>query len=155
MSGYNRAILMGNMTRDPEIKHTQSNTAVAKFGLAMNRKFKTAAGESREEVTFVECEAWGKVAEVIAQYHQKGSPILVEGRLKMDEWADKTTGEARSRLVVSCDRFEFVGGKDSGGGSGGSGGYSGGTESKTFAKRKPSTTAAGGHPAIDSNDIPF
>jgi single-strand DNA-binding protein len=122
MANYNKVILMGNLTRDPQLKYLPSQTAVVEFGMAINRKFRTPQGEDREEVCFVDCSSFGKQAEVINQYFQKGKPIFIEGRLKYDSWEDKNGGGKRSRLVVVVDRFEFVGGRD-GGGGGGQAGY--------------------------------
>jgi single-strand DNA-binding protein len=123
MASYNRVLLMGNLTRDPQLKYLpSSNTAVAEFGIACNRKFRTAQGEDREEVTFVDVTAFGKQAEVINQYMTKGKPIFVEGRLKLDQWEDKNGGGKRSKLTVVIENFQFVGGRDSGDGGGGGGG---------------------------------
>src|SRR5438034_7037179 len=124
MANYNKVILMGNLTRDPQLKYLPSQMAVVDFGMAINRKFRTAQGEDREEVCFVDCSSFGKQAEVINQYIQKGKPIFIEGRLKYDTWEDKNGGGKRSKLAVVVERFEFVGGKDggTGGGSGGGGG---------------------------------
>lgn len=104
----NKVVLLGNLTRDVELKQTPSGTAVAQLGLAMNRKWKDAQGEKREEVTFVDCEAWGKTAEIIAQYFGKGRQILVEGRLKLDQWEDKDSGAKRSKLKVVIEQFYFL-----------------------------------------------
>lgn len=109
----NRVFLAGNLTRDVELRHTPNNTAVAKFGLAVNRKFKVGE-EQREEVAFIDCEAWGRTAEVIAQYFSKGKTIFVEGRLKLDQWDDKATGQKRSKLFVVVESFQFAGGKGDG-----------------------------------------
>ena len=114
MSSFNQVILMGNLTRDPEVAYTPKGTAVAKLGLAVNRKWKTEEGESKEEVTFVDCEAWGKTAETLGQYMKKGSPIFVLGRLKLDQWDDKETGQKRSKLKVQIVSFQFMGGKADG-----------------------------------------
>src|SRR5687767_11879463 len=124
MASFNKVILMGNLTRDPQLKYLPSQTAVAEFGLAMNRKFRTQQGEDREEVTFVDCTAFGKTGEVINQYFTKGKPIFIEGRLKYDSWDDKQGGGKRSRITVVVDNFQFVGGRDGGGGGGGGGGPS-------------------------------
>lgn len=110
----NRVILMGNCTRDIEIKHTQSNQAVANLGIAVNRRWKDASGEKKEDVTFVDCEAWGSTAENIAKFFTKGKAILIEGRLKLDEWQDKDGGK-RSKLKVVVENFHFVGSKGDGG----------------------------------------
>jgi single-strand DNA-binding protein len=116
MASYNRVVLLGNMTRDPQLKYLPSQTPVVEFGLAMNRKFKSANGEDREEVCFVDCSAFGKQAEVINQYCQKGKALLIEGRLKYDSWDDKQGGGKRSKLSVVIENFQFVGGRDGGGG---------------------------------------
>jgi len=121
MANLNKVFLMGNLTRDPQLKYLPSQTAVAEFGLAMNRRWKGANGEDREEVCFVDCSAFGKTAEVINQYFQKGKPIFVEGRLKLDQWEDKQGGGKRSRLTVVVDNFQFIGGRDGGGGGGAEG----------------------------------
>lgn len=105
MPNLNRVFLMGNITRDPELKHTPKGTAVASFGLAINRNF-TVEGEKREETTFVDIEAWGRTAEVICEYFKKGKPIFIEGRLKLDQW--EKDGQKRSKLSVTVDSFEFV-----------------------------------------------
>jgi single-strand DNA-binding protein len=122
MASFNKVILMGNLTRDPQLKYLPSQTAVTEFGLACNRKFKTQAGEDKEEVTFVDCTAFGRTGEVINQYFTKGKPIFIEGRLKYDQWEDKQGGGKRHKLTVVIESFEFVGGRDGGGGGGG-GGY--------------------------------
>jgi single-strand DNA-binding protein len=122
MSNFNKVILMGNLTRDPQLRYLANQTAVADFGIACNRRWKGPNGEDKEEVTFVDVTAWGKQAEVINQYFQKGKPIFVEGRLKYDTWEDKQGGGKRSKLSVVIENFQFVGGKDGGGGGGGGGG---------------------------------
>src|SRR5437588_1815429 len=122
MASFNKVLLMGNLTRDPQLKYLPSQTAVTEFGLACNRKFKSQSGEDREEVTFVDCSAFGKQAELINQYFTKGKPIFIQGRLKYDQWEDKQGGGKRSKLTVVMEGFQFVGGRDSGGGGGGGGG---------------------------------
>jgi single-strand DNA-binding protein len=124
MASYNKVILMGNLTRDPQMKYLPSQTAVVEFGLACNRKYKTQSGEQKEEVTFVDCTAFGRTGEVINQYFTKGKPIFIEGRLKYDQWEDKQGGGKRHKITVVIESFEFVGGRDGGGGGGvGGGGY--------------------------------
>ncbi|MBT5708946.1 MAG: single-stranded DNA-binding protein [Verrucomicrobia bacterium] len=108
MASFNKVILVGNITRDPELRYTPSGTAIAKLSLAVNRSWRTETGETREEVTFVDVDAFGKQAETIGQYLRKGRPILVEGRLKMDQWEDKQTGQKRSRLGVVLEVFRFL-----------------------------------------------
>lgn len=119
MPSYNKVMLMGNLTRDIEIRHTPSNTAVGNFGLAVNRKYKTQSGEQREEVAFIDCEAWGRTAEVMSQYLSKGRPVFVEGRLKFDQWDDKNGGGKRSKLSVVVDNFQFIDSAQSGDSGGG------------------------------------
>ena len=105
-SSYNRVILIGNLTRDIELR-TAGSSQVGNIGLAVNRRYKTQDGEQREETTFIDCEAWGRTAEVMAQYLTKGRPVLIEGRLKLDEWEDQE-GNRRSKLRVVVENFGFV-----------------------------------------------
>src|SRR3954462_14677595 len=126
MASYNKVILMGNLTRDPQMKYLPSQTAVVDFGLACNRKYKTQSGEQKEEVTFVDCSAFGRTAEVINEYFKKGKPIFIEGRLRYETWEDKQGGGKRHKLSVHIDNFQFIGGRDGAGGGGGpegGGGY--------------------------------
>lgn len=119
MASYNKVILVGNLTRDPELRFTPKGTAIARIGLAVNRSWRDANGELKEEVTFVDVDAFGKQAETLAQYMKKGRPLLVEGRLRLDTWEDKQTNQKRSRLGVVLESFQFLdfrGGDDSGGG---------------------------------------
>jgi single-strand DNA-binding protein len=108
MANFNKVILAGNLTRDPELRYTPKGLAIAKIGLAINRSWKTETGEAKEEVTFVDIDAFGKQAETIGQYLKKGRPILVEGRLRLDQWDDKQTGQKRSRLGVVLEGFQFL-----------------------------------------------
>ena len=120
MSSFNKVILMGNLTRDPELRFTQNNMPICKFGLAVNRRFKDGqTGEWREEPTFVDITIFGKRGEAFAKYHGKGKPAFIEGSLRLDNWEDQQ-GNKRSKLYVVADTWEFVGG---GGGGGGGGGY--------------------------------
>ena len=124
MANFNKVMLLGNLTRDPQMKMLPSQMSVTEFSLAVNRKYRTAAGEDREEVTFVEIVAFGKQAEVINQYCTKGNPLFVEGRLKLDQWEDKNGGGKRSKLSVVVENFQLLGGRGGGqGGGGGGGGY--------------------------------
>ena len=116
MSSYNKVFLMGNLTRDPQVKFLPSQMQVAEFGLAVNRKYRTAAGEDKEEVAFIDCTAFGRTAETISQYLIKGKPIFIEGRLKFDTWDDKQGGGKRSKLTVVVENFQFIGGRDQGDG---------------------------------------
>lgn len=109
MASFNKVILVGNLTRDPELRYTPKGTAVAKIGLAVNRVWTTETGEKKEEVTFVDVDMFGRTAENVAQYMRKGSPLLVEGRLRLDQWDDKQTGQKRSRLGVVAEVVQFLG----------------------------------------------
>jgi single-strand DNA-binding protein len=109
MASFNKVILMGNLTRDPELRYTPKGMAIAKIALAVNRRWTTETGEQREEVTYVDIDAFGKQAETLGQYMRKGGAILIEGRLKLDQWDDKQTGQKRQRLGVVCENFRFVG----------------------------------------------
>ncbi len=109
MSSYNKVILMGNITRDLELKYTGSGLAVTRIGMAMNRKWRDAkSNELREEVTYVDVEVFGKQAENAAKYLSKGKPLHLEGRLKLDSWDDKTTGQKVYKLKVICENFQFL-----------------------------------------------
>jgi single-strand DNA-binding protein len=108
MNGFNKVIIAGNLTRDPELRYTPKGTAVARFTLAVNRTWKSETGESKEEVSFVDVDAWARQAEVIAQYMKKGRPLLVEGHLKQDTWEDKNTHQKQSKLKVVLEGFTFI-----------------------------------------------
>ena len=156
MASYNKVLLMGNLTRDPQLKFLPSQTPVVEFGIACNRKFKTAQGEEREEVTFVDVSAFGRTAEVINQYFTKGKPIFIEGRLRYDSWEDKQGGGKRSRLTVIVDNFQFIGGRDGGGGGGGGGGapaYDPGEEAP--ARPAPRPAQRGAAPSAPPAQPPF
>ncbi len=152
---FNRVLLMGNLTRDVEVKHLparegKEDNQVCSFGLAVNRKFRGRDGQQQEEVTFVDCEAWGKTAENLGKYFHKGRPIFVEGRLKLDQWEDKDGGGKRSKIKVVVENFQFVDSKPDGEGGGGSRG----------AKPEKAGAGAGArtgveHTPVDEDDIPF
>jgi single-strand DNA-binding protein len=150
MASYNRVILMGNLTRDPELRYLPSNTPVVNLGLAVNRRYKNQQGEQQEEVTFVDCEAFARPAEVINQYMSKGQPILIEGRLRLDQWQTQD-GQNRSKLKVVVENFQFVGGRGGDGQGGGQGQSAGGGQAQG--------AAPGGQPpgpeAVEEDDIPF
>jgi single-strand DNA-binding protein len=110
MASFNKVILMGNLTRDPELRVTAGGVSICKIGLAVNRVYSTKDGERREEVTYVDIDAFGKQAEVINKYMRKGRPLFVEGRLKFDQW--ESEGQKRSKLGVILDKFEFIGGRE-------------------------------------------
>ena len=111
MNSFNRVILLGNLTRDPELRFTPKGTAIAKFGLAVNRSWSSDAGEKKEEVCFIDCDAFGRTAENLAQYCKKGATVHVQGRLKLDQWDDKATGQKRSKLGVVAESIQFIGGR--------------------------------------------
>ena len=148
---FNKVILMGNLTRDIELRHTAGNQAVARIGLATNRRWKTPEGEQREEVMFIDCEAWGKTAEMISQYFSKGRPIMIEGRLKLDQWEDKETKAKRSKHVVVVENCTFVDSKPGGGGAGGDEAPAPRVTTRPAATGAP----AGAAPTMGEEDIPF
>ena len=116
MASLNKVFLIGNLTRDPELRVTPKGTAICQFGLAVNRQYKDDTGATRDETTFVDIEAWGKQGELVAKYLTKGSPAFVEGRLRLDQWEDKTSGQKRSRLKIVLDNVQFLGRAGGGGG---------------------------------------
>ncbi len=120
MASFNRVILMGNLTRDPELRYIPNGTPVTDIGLAVNDRKKNAAGDWVEETTFVDITLWGRTAEVVSEYLSKGAPLLVEGRLKLDTW--ETDGQKRSKLKVIGERVQMLAGRGEGGGGGGGGG---------------------------------
>ena len=160
MASYNKVILMGNLTRDPELRFTQGNMAICKIGLAVNRRWQDkASGEWKEEPTFVDVTIFGKRGEAFAKYHQKGKPAFIEGSLRLDNWQDKD-GNKRSKLYVVGDEWQFVGG-GSGGGSGGGGGGSeseggyGGGGGQPQPSGGPSYDEGPGADFLDADDTPF
>ena len=159
MANLNKVMLIGNLTRDPELRVTPKGTAICQFSLAVNRKFRDEAGADREEVTYVDIEAWGKSGENIAKYCTKGRPLFVEGRLRLDQWEDKTTKEKRSRMKVVCDNFQFLGTGRAEGAPGPEGGGGGG-EAPRYNSPAPRTGGAPrpAAPAAQENldeDVPF
>ena len=151
MANFNKVILAGNLTRDPELRYTPKGTAVAKIGLAINRKWKSETGEMKEETTFVDVDAFGKTAETLGQYLKKGRPILIEGRLKYGTWDDKQSGQKRSKLGVVMENFQFIdsGRNETGGGA------------AEAPRSRPPAPAASAPPSADadappeSDDVPF
>jgi single-strand DNA-binding protein len=151
---YNKVLLMGNLTRDPELRHTPSNMAVANIGLAVNRRYRTGEGEQREETTFVDCDVFGRTAEVMCQYLKKGSPVFVEGRLRLDEWNDKTSGDKRTKLKVVVENFQFLDSKQDGSPGGGPGGSRRGAPAARAGSAAPSDSGSNYAP-MGEDDIPF
>lgn len=114
MPSYNKTNLIGNLTRDPEVRYTPKGSAVCDISLAINRKWKDDGGQAKEEVTYVDCTAWGKTAELIGQYVKKGDPLFVEGRLATESWDDKASGQKRSKMKVVIEGMQFLGSKQGG-----------------------------------------
>ena len=135
MASYNKVMLMGNLTRDPEVRYTPKGSAVADLAIAVNRVYSAENGERREEVTYVDIVLWSKLAELAGQYLKKGRAVFIEGRLQMDTWEDKQTGQKRSRIKVVGENMQFLDSKRDGEeqGNGGGGGYS-----RPSAPRSPS-----------------
>ncbi len=162
MASLNKVMLIGNVTRDPEIKYTPKGSAVADLGLAINRSYTNQSGEKVEEVTYVDVELWGRLAEIAGEYAKKGRPIFIEGRLRIDSWEDKQSGQKRSRLKVVGEGLQLLGsGGGSGGGggrpAGGSGGGGGSFEgdeppARPTAQRPPRQQPP---PQAEDDDIPF
>ena len=140
---FNKVILMGNLTRDPELRSTTSGSSVTSFALAVNRTWNNAQGERQEETSFIDCEAWGRTGETIAKYVLKGRQLLVSGRLRQDTWQDKDTGKNRSTLRVVVEEFSFV-----------SDGNRGGASSASSSQSEPVVDEISDDP-IDLSDIPF
>lgn len=154
MANLNRILLIGNLTRDPELRVTPKGTSICQFGLAVNRTFKDGAGKSREETTFIDIEAWGRQGEVISKYCTKGRPLFVEGRLRFDQWEDKNSGQKRSRLSMVLENFQFIGGR----GDGPSEGEMSGVNPESPERHSPPPRAPKPAPAQADNldeDVPF
>ena len=161
-ASFNKVILVGNLTRDPEVRYTPKGSAVCDLGLAVNRQYSLEGGEKREEVTFVDVVLWARLAEIAGEYLKKGRPVLIEGRLQLDSWDDKQSGQKRSKLRVIGETMQLLGGRQGGGddegpGGGGAGGgrsYAssggGGGGSRSSA---PPPRAAPAEP--DDDEIPF
>jgi len=154
MANFNKVILVGNLTRDPELRYTPKGLAIAKVGLAINRNWTSETGEKKEEVTFVDVDIFGRTAENVAQYMKKGRPILIEGRLRLDQWDDKQTGQKRSKLGVVGEVVQFLG-SPTGAGEGGS------SFSRPAAPAAPAAVAAPAAepepdvPPHEGDDVPF
>jgi single-strand DNA-binding protein len=155
--GFNKVILMGNLTRDPETRQTPNGQSVTNFALAVNRTWKGQDGSTQEAVSYIDCVAWGRTGEIIAQYMQKGRPLLVSGRLDQRSW--EQDGNKRSKVEVIVEDFNFVGGGDGGGGGGFSGGApaaSSGSASRSNSKKKDDVVIEDiGDEPINLDDIPF
>ena len=158
MANLNKVMLIGNLTRDPELRYTPKGTAVADVAIAINRIWNNEAGQRQEETTFVDVTLWGRQAELAQQYLSKGRGIYVEGRLQMDTWDDKTTGQKRSKLKVIGENLQFLpdgrGGANRSQGAAGSGGQSNGEDNNSAAP-KQGASAASADDFSEEDDIPF
>ena len=153
MANLNKVMLMGTLTRDPEVRYTPKGTAVAELGLAINRVFTAENGEKREETTFVDVTFWGRTAEIAAEYLKKGRPVFIEGRLQLDSWEDKQTGQKRNKLKVVGENMQFLGSRGGAGEEGG-GGSGGGEESGGGGGSKPSGGPPQSRPARPAQQAP-
>ena len=156
MANVNKVILIGNVTRDPEVKFTPKGSAVADVGLAINRNYTLDNGEKREETIFVDVELWGRLAEIAGEYAKKGRPIYIEGRLRMDTWEDKTSGQKRSRMKVVGENLQLLGSRPASGGGGGAEEEGGHHESRPQRTARPAPAQQ--QPPQSSepdDDIPF
>jgi len=147
MASFNKVILLGNLTRDPEVRYTPKGSAVCDLGLAVNRSYTLDSGEKREEVTFVDVVLWSRLAEIAGEYLKKGRPVFIEGRLQLDTWDDKQSGQKRSKLRVIGETMQLLGGRPPGAGGGGEGGES------RVGKTTPPPKPAAAEP--DDDEIPF
>ena len=145
MASFNKVILLGNLTRDPEVRYTPKGSAVCDLGIAVNRVYTTDSGERREEVTYVDVVLWARLAEIAGEYLKKGRPVFIEGRLQMDSWDDKQTGQKRTKLRVVGESMQLLGGRPSG-----TGAAETGDSRQASAPPKPSAPAA-----PDEDEIPF
>ena len=154
MASVNKVILIGNCTRDPEVRYTPKGTAVADIGMAMNRYYSSDGGDRREETTFVDVTLWGRQAEVAGEYLKKGRPVYIEGRLQMDSWDDKNTGQKRTKLKVVGESMQLLGSRDGGGSNSGN---SGPSSDSSFNQSSNQSSAANHGAQFDAedDDIPF
>jgi single-strand DNA-binding protein len=154
MASFNKVILLGNLTRDPEVRYTPKGTAVTDLGLAVNRTYTADNGEKREEVTFVDVTFWGRTAEVAGEYLKKGRPVFVEGRLQLDSWDDKQSGQKRTKLKVIGENMQMLGAPR---GAGSGGGGAGGDEESSGGSRssRPAPPPKAASSAPDDDEIPF
>lgn len=160
MANLNKVMLIGNLTRDPEIKYTPKGTAVADIAIAVNRTYTGPDGQKKEEVTYIDVVLWERLAELAGEYLKKGRPVFIEGRLQMDTWDDKATGQKRSKLRVRGEIMQFLGSRDGGGGapSGGSDDEEGGGYTRQAPSPRPAPRPAQRPPQPqhdDGDDIPF
>src|SRR4051794_25513470 len=157
MASFNKVILVGNLTRDPEVRYTPKGSAVCDLGLAVNRQYSLENGEKREEVTFVDVVLWARLAEIAGEYLKKGRPVLIEGRLQLDSWDDKQSGQKRSKLRVVGETMQLLGSRQGAGGDDeGMGGGSGSGGGRSYAPGRSSAAPPKAPPSgPDDDDIPF
>jgi len=159
MANVNKVILIGNVTRDPEVKFTSKGSAVTDIGLAINRNYTLDNGEKREETTYVDVELWGRLAEIAGEYAKKGRPVYIEGRLRMDTWEDKASGQKRSRMKVVGENLQLLGGRAGGSGPSEEGGHESYDSAPTAPRRSapPQAQRQVAPPPSDAqdDDIPF
>ncbi|MEI8089224.1 MAG: single-stranded DNA-binding protein [Opitutaceae bacterium] len=158
MAYLNKVFLIGNLTRDPELRVTPKGTAICQFGLAVNRQFKDESGATRDETTFIDIEAWGKQGELVAKYLAKGSPAMVEGRLKLDQWEDKQSGQKRSKLKVVLDNVQFLSTRGGASTAPGMGGSTDDVDQTSPERHSPPARGTASRPPAASNideDVPF
>jgi single-strand DNA-binding protein len=153
MASFNKVILLGNLTRDPEVRYTPKGTAVAELGMAVNRVYTAENGEKREETTFVDVTLWGRTAEIAGEYLKKGRPVFIEGRLQLDSWEDKQSGQKRSKLKVVGEGLQLLGSRPGGSGGTGGGDDEGSSAARSSSKSAPPPKAAATGP--DDDEIPF
>jgi single-strand DNA-binding protein len=153
MASFNKVILLGNLTRDPEVRYTPKGTAVTELGMAVNRVYTADNGEKREETTFVDVTLWGRTAEIAGEYLKKGRPVLIEGRLQLDSWDDKQSGQKRSKLKVVGEGLQLIGSRPGGGGGGGGGDEESSSAPRSSSRSAPPPKAA--PPEPDGDEIPF
>ena len=152
MANFNKVMLMGNLTRDPEVRYTPKGTAVAEIGLAVNRIYSGENNEKREETTFVDVTLWGRTAEVAGEYLKKGRPVFIEGRLQLDSWEDKQSGQKRNKLRVVAEGMQLIGSR----GGGGSGeGEEAASSSRSSGSRIMPPPKNAPPAAPDDDEIPF
>ena len=150
MASFNKVILLGNLTRDPEVRYTPKGSAVCDLGIAVNRVYTTEGGERREEVTFVDVVLWARLAEIAGEYLRKGRPVFIEGRLQLDTWDDKQSGQKRSKLRVIGETMQLLGGRPPGAGGGAP---AEGGEARPAKSTPPPKAGAAAEP--DDDEIPF
>ncbi len=157
-ASFNKVILVGNLTRDPEVRYTPKGSAVCDLGLAVNRVYSTDGGEKREEVTFVDVVLWARLAEIAGEYLKKGRPVLIEGRLQLDTWDDKQSGQKRSKLRVIGETMQLLGSRQGGGEPDEGSGPSGGSSERSTSRPPQRSSAPPPRPASsepDDDEIPF